>query len=166
VFVRIFFGISHYLYQLSCAGGRSSYRVAAIDHEVGMTLAEDQLKSFIGKFDAKIQALIRATRGAMRKQLATANELVYDNYNFFVIGYCPSERPSDAFVSIAAAANGVSLMFLRGAGLPDPHKLLQGSGKLNRSLKIKSANDLDRRGVRSLISEAAAQAGLPLTAGL
>jgi len=126
-----------------------------------MTLAEDQLKSFIGKFDAKTQTLIRATRRAMRKQLATANELVYDNYNFFVIGYCPSERPSDAFVSIAAAANGVSLMFLRGAGLLDPHKLLQGTGKLNRSLKIKSATDLDRQEVRSLISEAAAQAGLP-----
>ena len=129
-----------------------------------MTLAEDQLKSFIGKFDAKTQTLIRATRRAMRKQLATANELVYDNYNFFVIGYCPSERTSDAFVSIAAAANGVSLMFLRGARLLDPHKLLQGTGKLNRSLKIKSATDLDRREVRSLISEAAAQAGLPLIA--
>jgi len=130
-----------------------------------MTPAEDQLKSFIGKFDAKTQALIRATRKAMRKQLAAASELVYDNYNFFVIGYGPSERPSEAFVSIAAAANGVSLMFLRGAGLPDPHKLLQGTGKLNRSLKIESANDLDRPEVRSLISDAAAQAQLPLTDG-
>jgi uncharacterized protein DUF1801 len=130
-----------------------------------MTLAEDQLKSCIGKFDAKTQALIRATRRAMRKALATASELVYDNYNFFVIGYSRSERPSDAFVSIAAAANGVSLMFLRGAGLPDPHKLLRGTGKLNRSLKINSANDLDRHEVRSLISEAAAQAGLSLTVG-
>jgi hypothetical protein len=129
-----------------------------------MTLAEDQLKSFIGKFDVKQQTLIRALRRELRKQLQAANELVYDNYNFFVIGYCPSERPSDAFLSIAAAANGVSLMFVRGAGLLDPHKLLRGTGKLNRSLKIESANDLNRPEVRSLISQAASQAGLSLTA--
>ena len=126
--------------------------------------AESQLKSFIEKFEPKHRRLIREIRKAMRQRLPTANELVYDNYNFFVIGYCPSERPSDAFVSIAAAANGVSLMFLRGAGLLDPHKLLQGTGKLNRSLKIKSATYLDRREVRLLISEAAAQAELPLIA--
>jgi hypothetical protein len=32
-----------------------------------------------------------------------------------VIGYSPTERSSDAIFSIAAAANGVSLFFLRGA---------------------------------------------------
>ena len=34
----------------------------------------------------------------MRKRFPTANELVYDNYNFFVIGYCTTERPSDCVV--------------------------------------------------------------------
>jgi hypothetical protein len=40
----------------------------------------------------------------VRKKLPTAHELVYDNYNFFVIGYSATERPSDAIVSIAAKA--------------------------------------------------------------
>jgi hypothetical protein len=34
-------------------------------------------------------------------------EIVYDNYNFFVIGFSVTERPSDCILSIAAAANGV-----------------------------------------------------------
>jgi len=68
--------------------------------------AEAQLKRFIGKFDPKNQTLIRAIRKALRQRLPTANEFVYDNYNFFVIGYGPNERPSDALLSIAAAANG------------------------------------------------------------
>ena len=48
--------------------------------------AETQLQSFIGKFEPKNQALIHVVRIALRKRLPSANELVYDNYNFFVIG--------------------------------------------------------------------------------
>src|ERR1700758_403323 len=83
--------------------------------------AKKQLNSFIGKFEPKNQALIRAVRRELRQRLPTANELVYDNYNFFVVGYCSTERPSDAIVSIAAAANGGGLSFYHGAILPDPH---------------------------------------------
>jgi hypothetical protein len=37
-------------------------------------------------------------RSAVRKRFPTANELVWDNYNFFVIGYSPTERPTDSIV--------------------------------------------------------------------
>jgi hypothetical protein len=71
---------------------------------------EQQLAGFIKKFDSKNAALIRSVRKVLRERLPTANELVYDNYNFFVIGYCSTERPSDCVLSIAAAgANGVGL---------------------------------------------------------
>jgi hypothetical protein len=76
---------------------------------------EKQLKSFIDKFDPKNQSVIRAVRKALRKRMPTANEIVYDNYNFFVIGYSSTERPSDSIFSIAAAANGVGLCFIHGA---------------------------------------------------
>src|SRR5262245_6494998 len=62
--------------------------------------AERQLRAFIGKFDAKDQRLIRSVRAAMRRRLPTAHELVWDNYNFFVIGYSPTEKPTDAPLSI------------------------------------------------------------------
>src|SRR6185369_9722740 len=89
--------------------------------------AEKELDAFIGKFDPKDQQLIRAVRRAVRKRLPTANELVWDNYNFFVIGYSPTERPSDSIISIAARANGVGLCFIHGAALPDPKKVLLGA---------------------------------------
>src|SRR4051812_42116708 len=105
-----------------------------------MTTAEarTQLKGFIGKFEPKHQTLIRAVRNALRKKFPAANEFVYDNYNFFVIGYGPTERPSDAFLSIVAAANGVGLCFIRGTTLPDPSKILSGSGKQTRFLRLPS----------------------------
>jgi hypothetical protein len=127
--------------------------------------AEAQLRAFIGKFDPKNQALIRAVRRAMRKRLPTATEMVYDNYNFFVIGYSPTDRPSEAVFSIAAYAKGVSLCFLQGARLADPDKLLRGSGSQTRAMPIASAADLDASGVKRLMAAALAQAKPMPTSG-
>jgi hypothetical protein len=124
--------------------------------------AEEQLKSFIDKFDPKHQAVIRSVRKFLRQRFSVANEIVYDNYNFFVIGYSPTERPSDTIVSLAGAANGVGLSFYRGATLPDPHKLLQGSGKQNRFLRLPSVEVLEQPDVAALLDAAVEQARTPL----
>src|ERR1700733_10994478 len=131
-------------------------RTTEVAPQIGTS--EEQLASFIDKFDPKHAALIRSVRKALRKRLPTANELVYDNYNFFVVGYCSTERPSDAILSIAAGANGVGLCFIHGARLPDPKKILQGSGKQTRFIRIGSAEMLSRPEVEALIKVAIAQA--------
>ena len=120
--------------------------------------ANQQLEAFIRKFAPTDQRLIRAVRSALRKRFPTANELVYDNYNFFVIGYSPTERPSDAVLSMAARAKGVGLCFIRGASLPDPHRLLLGSGNQTRFIRLESATVLRRPEVETLIAAAVAHA--------
>jgi hypothetical protein len=126
--------------------------------------AERQLRSFIAKFEPRHQALIRAVRKALRRRFPTSYELVYDNFNFFVIGYGSTERPSDAIVSVAAGANGVGLCFIHGARLPDPHKVLLGSGKQTRFIRLGSPDDLVRPEVEALIAAAIARAKTPLRA--
>src|SRR6476620_3354965 len=101
--------------------------------------AEQQLKGFIAKFDPANQALIRAVRRRLRRQFPTATEMVCDDYNFFVIGYCPNDRPMDAPISIAAGPKGVSLCFIHGTKLKDPAKLLNGAGNQTRFLRLPSA---------------------------
>jgi hypothetical protein len=123
---------------------------------------EEQIAAFLAKFEPEEAELIRQCRAEMRKLLPTANELVYDNYNFFVIGYCSTLRPSDCIVSIAAAANGVGLSFYYGASLTDPEHLLQGEGKQNRFVRLPSIESLRAPGVIALIREAVAQAKVPL----
>jgi hypothetical protein len=86
--------------------------------------------------------------------MPTALELVYDNYNFLVIGYSPTERPSDTILSIAAAANGLGLCFIHGARLPDPHCLLQGSGNQTRFIRLDSPATLAQPAVEALIAAA------------
>jgi hypothetical protein len=119
--------------------------------------AEQQLDGFIAKFEPKDQKLIRAVRKVVRKRFPTAHELVYDNYNYFVIGYSPTLRPSDAIVSIAARANSVGLCFTHGAKLPDPAGVLLGNGNQTRFIRLESADVLAQPEVEELIAAAIAQ---------
>ena len=122
---------------------------------------DQQLKGFIAKFDPAMATRIRGCRAAMRKRFPTANELVYDNYNFFVIGYGPTERPSSCIVSLAANSKGIGLSFLRGATLPDPGRILQGSGTRNRFVRLQGPATLSEPAVDALLTAAAAQADPP-----
>ena len=123
-----------------------------------------QLAGFIAKFDPVVAGQICSARQALRKRFPTAHELVYDNYNFLAIGFGGTERPSDCIVSLAANAKGVGLCFIYGAKLPDPHKLLQGSGNQTRFIRLESAATLAKPPVEALLRAAVAQAKTPLPA--
>ena len=123
---------------------------------------EAQLRSLIEKFDPKDQKLIRSVRSAVRKRLPTANELLYDYDSFFVIGYSPTDRPTDGIVSIAARTDGVRLYVMGGPQLPDPKKLLTGSGKQARFIRVEAAKQLAHPDVEALIAAAIDRAAVRL----
>jgi hypothetical protein len=126
---------------------------------------EQRLNECIAKFTPEMGKLIRAARAKMRGFIPQALELVYDNYNFFVIGYGPNERAGDAIFSLAAQAKGLNLCFLQGAKLPDPHKLLRGSGNVVRNIRVESADTLDEPKVRQLIDIALTRAKTSIPIG-
>jgi hypothetical protein len=128
----------------------------------GPLSSEQQLKGFIAKFNPKRQELIRSLRRAMRKRFPSADELVYDYPNAFVIAYSPTERGSDAVVSISAGADGLRLVFTQGATLPDPKKILLGSGKQTRFIWIESPRTLTLPEVKALLETATDRAKIPL----
>jgi hypothetical protein len=127
--------------------------------------AESELEGFIAKFAPDMQVRIRSCRAKLQALFPTAVQLVYDNYNFLVIGFGPTSCPSDAVFSLAAHRRGVSLCFLQGGrDLPDPSHLLRGSGSMVRNLALDSAEDLDRPEVRALLDTAADRATVPMDA--
>jgi hypothetical protein len=123
-----------------------------------------QIAGFIAKFDPALARLIRQCRAEVRKLLPTAVELVYDNYNFLVFGFATTERASDALISIAAASNGVGLCFIHGASLPDPQRILLGSGKQTRFIRLPTIAPLRSPAVSALLQAAVARAARPLPA--
>ena len=126
---------------------------------------EAQLKGFIAKFTPEIAALAAAALSKMRRRFPKALQLVYDNYNALVIGFCPTERASDAIFSIVLYPRRVNLCFLQGgtSRLKDPKKLLQGSGTLNRFIPLEAAATLDEPAVQDLMAQALAAAKVPMT---
>jgi hypothetical protein len=118
------------------------------------TTPEKQLASFIDKYSPEVAAVAREALEKMRARLPGVVELVYDNYNALAIGFGPSEKTSELIFSIALYPRWVSLFFTQGAALPDPNKLLQGSGKKIRHIVLDDATTLDKPAVRSLISHA------------
>jgi hypothetical protein len=124
--------------------------------------AERQLSEFIAKFTPEMAKSIRTARAKMRGFMPQALELVYDNYNFFVIGYGPNEKAGDAIFSLAAQAKGLSLCFLQGAKLPDPNNLLRGSGNVVRNIRLESPDAFDDPRVRQLMDIALNRAKQPI----
>jgi hypothetical protein len=123
-----------------------------------------QVARFIAKFDPRVAKQIRSCRAAVRRRMPTANELVYDNYNFFVIGYSSTERAADCIISLASNSHGVTLFFYYGAMLPDPAKILHGSGNQVRFIRMEGAATLKRPEVEKLLREAIAYGKNPLPA--
>ena len=123
--------------------------------------AEAELRTLIAEFAPEYRRLVAATRRWLRKRLPTAHELVYEYRGFFVISYSPNERGYEGVLAVRADANGVRLYFNSGKGLPDPAKLLQGSGTKTRWIGLEGASTLVRPAVARLIDEAIARSRVP-----
>ena len=113
-----------------------------------------QVAGFVAKFDPAIAKLVRAARSELRRRYPTAIELVYDNYNALAIGYSPTERTSDVYFSLAVYARGMNLYFMYGRSLPDPDKLLQGSGNQGAFIRLDHLSTLNKPAVKALMKAA------------
>jgi hypothetical protein len=116
-----------------------------------------QLATFLARFSPEIAALAKTARAKLRKRLPGAIEMVYDNYNALVVGFSPTERPSDAILSLVIFPKRVSICFIQGKHLPDPHRVLMGDGNQVRFIRLNAdAAVLDTPAIRALVSEAIA----------
>jgi hypothetical protein len=71
----------------------------------------------------------------------------------------------DMFCYITTNAGHVNLGFPRGASLPDPNRVLEGTGKAMRHIKFASLREMERPFVRRYIRAAVEQAAPAGTRG-
>jgi hypothetical protein len=122
---------------------------------------EADLKRFLERCAPNVRAVANDALARLRRRLPGAVKMVYDNYNALVIGFSPTDRPSDALFSIALYPRWVNLFFLTGADLDDPEGLLQGNGRIVRSIRLTTADVVDAPGVRALMAQAIRKSGTP-----
>jgi hypothetical protein len=120
-----------------------------------------QLRALVAKLAPAHQRLTGALRRWLRKRLPAAHELVYEYSDCVVISFAPDERGYEGVLAVRASANGVRLYINRGKGLPDPEKLLQGTGKQARWMAVEGTSTLARPAVVDLIDEAMARNRIP-----
>lgn len=125
---------------------------------------EAQLEAFLDRLEPAQQKLMRSLRTAMRKRFPTANELAYDYGHSVLISYSPTERGMEGVVSIATRDDGVRLYFNQGPKLPDPKRLLKGTGKQARYIEIASVGQLKEPDVEALLAAAVRLSPTPFPA--
>lgn len=125
--------------------------------------AEARLRTLIARIAPAQQRLFSAARRSLRTRLPAAHEMVYEYRNCLVTSYSPNEHGYEGVLALRASADGVKLYFNRGKGLPDPEKLLRGSGNQTRWIQVEGASTIARPAVARLIDEAIARNRVPFS---
>ena len=116
--------------------------------------ADAAARAIIQSVAPESERLIATIRRSLRKRLPTAHEIVYEYRSWVVISFSPTANGYDGILAIRGDASGVKLYFNRGKSLPDPDRVLQGSGTQARFITVESASALGRPPLTRLIEHA------------
>jgi hypothetical protein len=117
-----------------------------------------QLSAFLSRFSPEIVGLVKRCLPKIRRAIPCSYQLIYEYSNSLVVAFSMSERGYEAIVAIAIFPRGIRLYFDK--SLPDPKRLLKGSGTKVRSLTIKAASDLDHADIQALFKAAIKRSGV------
>ena len=113
----------------------------------------EQVLDFLSGYDSSVGGLALVLRKIVLEEVPDAVEKVYRNHPS-AVWYGSGEKMQEMFCYIARAKDHVNLGFCRGATLPDPDRLLEGTGKVMRHVKFWNEPDVNRPFVRRYIREA------------
>jgi hypothetical protein len=105
------------------------------------------IDEYVGKA-GKMKGVLKGLRALVKKTVAECEEYV----NPWKI---PSFDSDGTVCGFMTGKEHVTFIFLRGAVLPDPEGLLEGTGKSVRHVKVRTAADVKKPALKKLIVEAA-----------
>jgi hypothetical protein len=110
------------------------------------------LLDFMGQYTLEVQELIYKIRTLISSQLPGATEIVDNPSKIIAYGYSPKYK--DLVCAIAPYQGYLNLIFAKGSLLSDPDKILTGTGKRARHVKIRVLEDVEKPALAALIREA------------
>src|ERR1700679_4074707 len=127
-----------------------------------MTRLPDRLLlSYLASYDPHVSDLTLALRDVVLEEAPDAVESISKGYAL-AIGFSLTAKPmKDGFCHVVTYASHVNLGFNRGALLPDPNKILMGSGKSIRHITIHDQRELERPLPRRYLQASIEQVGGP-----
>lgn len=106
-------------------------------------------------YSPEVQKLALETRKFVLRVIPKAMEMVDTKSK--VIGFGFGTGYKDMICSLMPAKTWVTLGIGWGAELPDPQKLLEGSGKVHRHVKLKNESDLKTPALEALLKASLAR---------
>jgi hypothetical protein len=114
---------------------------------------DPEISAFLAMDVRPVAPLALALREIVLAEAPDAVEQLYRNHPS-ALWYGRGSKMRDMALYIAMASAHVNLGFCRGANLPDPYGILEGTGKQMRHIKFRSKGDLERPFVRPMIRAA------------
>ncbi len=115
--------------------------------------------TFAQRGNPQLEKVVRGLRSLVKKVVPGTTETV----NSWGLATFEKAQP---FCSYMIGKRHVTCCFHYGTSLRDPHKLLEGTGKNLRHVKLFAVEDLKQRGLRELLLQAARLKGKPTMPGM
>ncbi len=110
---------------------------------------DERVNNFLNDFAETFPAsyeIVQTVRALIVEIFPTASEEI----KYGGIVYLEEEF---LFTGIFVRKNHISLEFVNGVELEDPQKLLEGTGKLRRHLKLKTLDDIENKNVDGFLKQ-------------
>lgn len=108
--------------------------------------------TILSKYEERISVLGFQLRDFLLRELKAIIEYPDGPANIIGYGYGPGYK--DLICTIIPSKKGIKLGFYKGTELPDPQKLLTGTGKVHKYVEIKSEKDIKNPAVKKLLTAA------------
>jgi hypothetical protein len=118
----------------------------------GGTMASRSFDQLVSSYSPEVRTLARRSRRFIRELIPTIEETVDTSGPYVSYGFGPGYKGVVCYMTISKT--GVKLGVANGTSLPDPHRLLQGSGKNVRHVPLSKVDDLEQTGLDDLIRAA------------
>ena len=115
--------------------------------------AQGTFDELLAGVEPDLAAIARRLRAIIRAGDVNAVETVRLGDNAATFGVGP-KKMTDGYAYIMPMRGYVNLGFYQGAMLADPKRLLEGTGKSLRHVKLRSLTDANRSPVRALVAAA------------
>lgn len=113
----------------------------------GAVARDPAVEGWMREHSDELGAIARRWFDVMRDRGDDVRELLHDGHPTACVG-------DAAFGYVNAFTAHVNVGFFRGAALPDPKGLLEGTGKLMRHVKLRPDEDVDATALEELITSA------------
>ena len=123
--------------------------------------APAELIGFLGKYDPSTHSLALGLRQVVLDAIGPCHEYIFQMRSKVMLLYSATARSmADGVCQIAIFRHHVTLVFPDGIDLEDPMRVLHGTGRTMRHVRVMARSDLARPELRGLLRQARALVGL------